>query len=93
MKNSWMLLLALIVVPAWAADAASVPSAGEQSAQGAQTVPKHKAKKHEAKKTEKKAEASTLADTPPDTTGCSKQTCGGVLGCFTRGCAATCSPC
>lgn len=86
MKNL-LLLLALIAVPAWAADAVPVPSSGESSAQAAQTAPKHKAKKHKAKKTEKKATASTA------TASCLKLVCSGVAGCFTKGCASSCTGC
>jgi hypothetical protein len=91
MKN-WLLLLALIVVPVWAADTAPAPSSGESSVQAAQTAPKHKANKHKAKKTEKKAAASATA-TSTDTTNCYKLICGGVAGCFTRGCLSSCTGC
>ena len=97
-KNILLLLLALIVAPAWAADTAPAPSSGDQSAQTAQPAQKHegkkhKAKKHKAKKTKKKTEAAGPASTMSTTTTCYKLTCGGVLGCFKRACTGSCSPC
>lgn len=89
MKNL-LLLLALIVVPAWAADTAPAPASSESTAQAAQTAPKHKAKKHKAKKVETKAAPSTSSDT---TLPCLKLNCGGVAGCFYRGCAGSCTGC
>lgn len=82
-----LLLLALIVVPAWAAEAVPAPSS-DASTQAVQPAPKHKAKKHKAKKTEKKAEAT---DAPA--AACYKMTCGGVQGCFLKGCLGSCTPC
>ena len=79
MRNMLLLLLALIVVPAWAGDAA--PATQEPSAQASQAAPKHKAHKakkavkHKAKKAESAAEnkdAAPMGSCPP---GCGMMPC------------------
>lgn len=91
MKNMLLLLLALIVVPAWAADTAPVPSSSEAPA-AVQPAPKHKAekpkaKKHKAAKTEKKAMKSSA------TVVCSVQQCSYGLVCSKPRCGGTCTTC
>ena len=88
-----LLLLALIVVPAWAADAApattsAAPSASAAPAAAAQPATAKPAKKHKKKKTEKKAEENTSS---PALMACSKQICGGVQGCYQSKCGAICN--
>lgn len=91
MKNMLLLLLALIVVPAWAADAAPVPSSSEAPA-AVQPAPKHKAEKHKAKKhkatkTEKKAVKSSA------TVVCSLQQCSYGKVCSLPKCGGACNTC
>jgi hypothetical protein len=86
MKNMLLLLLALIVVPAWATEAAPVP-APSSSAQAAQPAPKHRAKTHKTKKTGMNVAAKAT------TSSCLRMTCGGVQGCFYKGCTGSCTTC
>ncbi|MBI3480262.1 MAG: hypothetical protein HY016_07900 [Nitrosomonadales bacterium] len=87
MKHVMLFLLALIVVPAWAADAAPAP-AKEPAAQSAQPAAQHKAKK--TRKAKKKQAAPTVATTAA---ACYQLTCGGVTGCFYKGCTGSCTGC
>lgn len=103
MKKMLLLFFALIVVPAWAADAPAkqpaassagpaaqatpAPSAQEPSA--AQAAPK-KAKKAKKAKAKKKAAAGAA---PATALSCQAQVCNGVTGCFLSKCGAVCQPC
>jgi hypothetical protein len=89
MKKMLLLVLALIVVPAWAADAVPAPSS-TPSAQTEQAAPNHKTshKKHKAKKADKKAETSPQ---PASALICTKQICGGASGCYQPRCGAVCT--
>lgn len=91
MKNVLLLLLALIVVPAWAADATPAPSSSAPSAQAEQTAPKqmakHKTKKHKAKKSAS-TETNQSATPVGCAVGCVQTICSGVAGCFKKGCIA-----
>lgn len=73
MKNILLLLSALIVVPAWAGDAASEPTASSPATK--QDAPKHKKKKaakHKAKQTESTAANKSILSCP---TGCALVHC------------------
>jgi len=90
MRKVLLLLLALLVVPAWAAGEMAAPASGVPEAQGttkaAQPAAKHKAKKKSKKKNKKSTAKPTTETSCP--TGCSVQTCGPVTACFKRGCIA-----
>ncbi len=79
-----LLLLALIVVPVWAADATPAATSGAATAstspaQATQPATKKPAKKHKKKK------AELLA--------CTSQTCKGKLGCYQSKCGSACTGC
>jgi len=90
MRNLLLLLLALIVVPAWAAEPATpAASSGEASASAVQAAPTQKAKKETTKKKKaKKKKAKLTPEASACPTGCTQTICGGVTGCFRRGCLA-----
>ena len=67
MKNLLLLLSALIVVPAWAGDAAVEPSAPSSTAK--QAAPKHKKKKAKKHKAKEAAPAAAI-ESPSTTTSC-----------------------
>ena len=77
MKKMLLLLLALIVVPAWAGEATVASSPQEPSAQASQNAPKHKTKKSAKHNEKKTAPAAVSQGVPPPgcTTGCSLMAC------------------
>ena len=78
MKSMLLIVLTLIVVPAWAADAPSAPPSQEPSTQTKQAVPKHKAK-HKAKlKAKEAAPTAAIQKTIPPkpcNAGCANMNC------------------
>lgn len=90
-----LLLLALIVVPAWAADVAPTPSSAASAAEAAPTAkpaPKHKTSKHK-KKTAATAIAPKARGMSTTALTCVKQTCGGNIGCYQPKCGPSCTGC
>ena len=91
-----LLLLALIVAPAWAVDTPAKPSAASSAGQAAQEpsaaqpAPKPKAKKAKKAKAKKKAAASAA---PATALSCQLQVCSGVSGCFLSKCGNACLSC
>ncbi len=97
-RKMLLLLLALIVAPAWAGDATVALSTTESSAQAIQAIQAEPNTKTCSEKLAllgeeafPKGSVSTAAGSvTPMTcpTGCKQMVCSGVSGCFKRGCVA-----